>query len=82
MLTILKGQPTMEAEKDHNVIRARELQIQDHKPTKPVPRLIRQPLLSGPGTVDLIDKDVHTGEGAAAAGPYRKVMALPPGVTR
>jgi lipopolysaccharide export system protein LptA len=74
MLTVLKGQPTMEAEKDHNVIRATELQIQDHKPTDPGAKPYQTATGIGPGTVDLIDKDAHHDGQAAASGAYRKVM--------
>ncbi len=73
MLTVLKGQP-MEAEKDHNVIRAPELQIQDHKPTEPGAKPYQTATSIGPGTVDLIDKDAHQDGPAPASGAYRKVM--------
>jgi lipopolysaccharide export system protein LptA len=64
-LTILKGQPIMEAERDQNVIRARELHIQDHKPAEPGGKTYQTATGIGPGTVDLIDKNSQ---------PYRKVM--------
>ncbi len=65
MLTVLKGQPMMEADKDHNVIRARELRIEDHKPDAAGGKPYQTATALGPGTVDLIDKN---------ANPYRKVM--------
>jgi lipopolysaccharide export system protein LptA len=65
MLTVLKGQPMMEADKDHNVIRARELWIQDHKPVEVGGKGYQTTTGIGPGTVDLIDKNTT---------PYHKAM--------
>jgi lipopolysaccharide export system protein LptA len=64
-LTILKGRPLMSAERDENVIQARELHIQDHKPARPGDKAYRTATGIGPGTVDLVDKN---------SSPYRKVM--------
>jgi hypothetical protein len=65
LLTILKGQPMMEADKDHNVICARELRILEHKPASPNEKSYQTLTGIGPGTVDLIDRNTV---------PLKKVM--------
>lgn len=56
-LTTLKGQPTMEAEKDNNIIKARELHIQDQKPANGASKGHQTATGIGPGTIDLIKFD-------------------------
>lgn len=64
-LTVLKGRPRMEAVRDENVIQARELHIQDHKPARASDKGYQTATGIGPGFVDLVDKNTT---------PYRKVM--------
>jgi lipopolysaccharide export system protein LptA len=69
-LTVLKGEPTMEANKDGSVIIAREMRIQDIKspleagpgvsarvdPARPAPRTHQEVTAQGPGEIHLLDK--------------------------
>jgi lipopolysaccharide export system protein LptA len=69
-LTVLKGEPTMEANKDGSLIVAREMRILDIKspleagpgvvarvdPGKPAPRTHQEVTAQGPGEIHLMDK--------------------------
>ena len=63
-LTILRGQPEMEANRDGNIIYAPELEIKDHKVVDPskagAPAKTYQTVRSpGPGRVELVDQKTH-----------------------
>jgi hypothetical protein len=84
MLTILKGEPSMVAEKDGNLITARELQVQEVKPEvggrpapgTPAPKGHQQITAYGPGQIDMVDRNAD-GRPPAGAPPGRPGVKAP-----